>query len=158
MIRLCRESIRARDFVVRAILVTSVLAAVGVPGCGPRNPKTYPVRGTVVFKDGAPVTWGTIEFHPVGRQAAARAEIQSDGSFALSTYGQNDGAVPGKYQVTVVQLMPVDQPFKHQHAHPPGVARKHSNPLASGLSETVSADHENVFKIEVESESGRAGK
>ena len=158
MIRRRRESILGSYRLAAAVLYIATLAS-AVTGCGSRNPKTYPVSGTVLFKDGTAVTWGTIEFHGLAKQAGARGEIGSDGSFMLSTFGEGDGAIPGEYQVTVTQItLPVDQPFKHQHAHPPGVARKHANPISSGITQTVRADQENKFKIEVEAESSRQGK
>ena len=54
-----------------------------------------PVTGKVVFEDGAPVSFGVIEFVPRGGGAAARSAIDRDGRFTLKTAGRL-GAVGGE--------------------------------------------------------------
>ena len=61
--------------------------------------KRHPVSGTVTYK-GASVEKGEISFVPEGEGRAATGTI-SGGSYKLSTLGENDGAMPGKYKVTV---------------------------------------------------------
>ena len=62
------------------------------------------VQGRVKFKDGSDVAvlagYG-VTFEPTDNRASAVGEVQPDGTFALSTFGANDGAVPGKYRVVV---------------------------------------------------------
>jgi hypothetical protein len=58
------------------------------------------VAGRVLY-NGDPLKFGVVMFHPP-RGQVAQAEIQSDGSFDLSTFRLNDGVVPGRYQVSVV--------------------------------------------------------
>lgn len=75
-------------------------------GCGSRAPKTVKVTGTVEF-DGQPLTKGTITFLPQAagdkeRNRPATSTIDSQGRYALSTFAPGDGALPGKYLVTVV--------------------------------------------------------
>jgi len=71
-------------------------------GCGSSDPnaiKAVPAGGTVTFK-GSPLEVGTVGFLPEkGRSASGTVK---DGRFVLSTYGENDGAIPGKHKVTVV--------------------------------------------------------
>ena len=75
-----------------------------------------PVVGTVQF-NGKPVIGGTICFRPEGTSdqleagKPALANIAEDGTFALSTYGNGDGAVIGLHQV---QYMP-----PHTNVMPP---------------------------------------
>ncbi len=73
------------------------LAAAGV-GCK-RHPRVVPVTG-VVFYNGKPLPFGSILFQPDKGQTAA-GDIRSDGSFTLSSYADEDGAVPGAHRVSV---------------------------------------------------------
>jgi hypothetical protein len=75
------------------------LAAAGCRGAG----DPYPVQGTV-YLDGQPATelaGGTVTFNSAELQKSASGEIQADGTYRLGTVRKGDGAVPGKYQVTV---------------------------------------------------------
>lgn len=47
-----------------------------------------------------PLPYGSILFQPEKGQMAV-GEIQRDGTFQLSSYGPNDGAVPGSYRISV---------------------------------------------------------
>ena len=76
-------------------------------GCGgdPDLPKLGRVSGTVKYK-GQPVTKGLVTFVPAGGAGAqtgqsATGEIGPDGSFTLSTFENNDGAVLGEHIVVV---------------------------------------------------------
>jgi hypothetical protein len=63
--------------------------------------KRYPVRGKVTY-NGKPVTKGSIALTPVddsGRSASGT--IRPDGSYEITTLSPGDGALPGKYYVTV---------------------------------------------------------
>lgn len=73
-------------------------AALMAPGCN-RNPRVVPVSGVISYND-KPLPFGSILFQPEKGQMAV-GEIQSDGSFTLSSYGPNDGAVPGSHRVSV---------------------------------------------------------
>ncbi len=68
-------------------------------GCGGSSPgaipKTYPVKGKVTYK-GQALVRGTVHFEPEGAGKDGAGEIQPDGTYALSTYKANDGAVPGR--------------------------------------------------------------
>jgi hypothetical protein len=71
-------------------------------GCG-TNSKTAPVRGRVTYK-GKPVANANVSFSPTestGR-AAATGITDSSGHFTLQTAATNDGAQPGKYQVSII--------------------------------------------------------
>ncbi len=83
-----------------------------------------PVAGKVVFEDGAPVSFGVIEFVPRGGGVAARSAIESDGGFALRTAGRL-GAVGGDHDVYVVQPVAVEGVEPHVHRrHGPGVRQR----------------------------------
>ncbi len=73
-------------------------------GCGR---SLYPVKGQVVYKDGSDVSVlakGKVLFSPAEpnmEKISPRGEIQSDGSFEMSTDTSGDGVRPGKYHVIV---------------------------------------------------------
>ena len=72
-------------------------------GCGTG---VYPVEGHVVWKDGKPATElknGMVIFDLPEKQTGARGSIGEDGSFKLTTFTTNDGALPGEYKVLVVE-------------------------------------------------------
>lgn len=66
--------------------------------------ETASVSGTVT-KDGKPVSGGTITFAPKGEEGKASGkpatgEVQSDGTYTLTTYDDGDGAVIGTHEVS----------------------------------------------------------
>lgn len=82
-----------------------VLIALGaaVGGCGPSTPKTYPVTGTVTL-DGKAVPGATVTFiSDVATDKSAATTTDAQGKYAMSTFKQGDGAVPGKYKVIVAK-------------------------------------------------------
>ncbi len=92
-----------------AKLLPLLLIAAAGPSCSPaakvdRKP-VFPVRGQLFVKD-KPAAGAFVLLVPVNEPAEPkdprpRAEVAADGSFALSTYGDNDGAPAGEYVVTV---------------------------------------------------------
>jgi hypothetical protein len=131
-------------------LLRLIFAAFVIVGCGPGRPATYPVRGTIVFADGKPVAWGTVEFYSVEDKIAARGQIQPDGTFKLSTYGDGDGAVAGRHLVSIIQAAYVDRPMQHHHAQSASLPTRYANPQTSGLELTVNSERVNEFKITIE--------
>jgi hypothetical protein len=92
-------------------------------GCtsGPAPPKTYTARGTVVYKDGKPMSGGSIELtttdDPLLR---VFGDIGADGSFSLTTVKDNarvDGAPAGQYRVMVQPPMVHDSRGGLEGAH-----------------------------------------
>jgi len=68
-------------------------------GCGPSRPKTAPVTGRITF-EGDPVTAGKIVFYPEEGRAAI-GSIAADGTYRLTTFDPDDGAVLGNHRVTI---------------------------------------------------------
>ena len=65
----------------------------------------HPVKGSVTVA-GQPAVGAFVLFTPVNEVPDAtdprpRAEVEPDGSFAVSTYGSRDGAPAGEYIVTI---------------------------------------------------------
>ena len=88
---------RAQGALIVGLLLTPLFAATG---CN-RGPEMTAIEGQVLF-DGKPLTFGSVVFqHRQGGQPA-RAEIQPDGSFVLSTFSAEDGARLGPNRVRVL--------------------------------------------------------
>jgi hypothetical protein len=88
------------------LLVAGTIATalvVSVLGCGDDSGigKRYPVSGTVKYK-GEPVTKGRITFAPAKSEGRAAAGDIHNGSYALTTVTNADGALPGSYRVSFV--------------------------------------------------------
>jgi hypothetical protein len=78
-----------------AVLVTA--------GCAGGADTPYPVQGTV-FLDGQPakeLAGGTVTFNSTELHKSASGEVQADGTYRLGSLKADDGAIPGKYEVTV---------------------------------------------------------
>src|SRR5689334_10008829 len=78
--------------------------AVAAAGCGGGGNKPVRVRGTVTL-DGKPVPLASVVFLPLkGGGRLAQGVTDKNGTFELTTYKPNDGALPGDYQVTVTKV------------------------------------------------------
>jgi hypothetical protein len=75
-------------------------------------PRTYPVKGKVVFKGGKPVTDGRIQFQSAtDASVKALGDIDKGGNFALTTYiaaKSASGAPSGSYHVVVELESPAE--------------------------------------------------
>lgn len=125
----------------RTLPATLALMALGC-GSGSEFPETLPVSGKVTYK-GQPVPKGTITFQPDQGQVAT-APIQPDGSYQLSTFAPNDGALPGHHKVMVLandgadNMMPGSSPgYKTPKDLVP---KKYSSLATSGLAADVIKD------------------
>jgi hypothetical protein len=83
----------------RGVHLVALLGVVLI-GCGGKGPT--PVRGVVTL-EGTPVAGATVLFMPDGQDEARPASgfTLSDGTFRLTTYRPDDGALAGKYRVLV---------------------------------------------------------
>jgi hypothetical protein len=88
----------------RLRLLSSVVLLSLLAGCGGGEFSTASVTGKVVM-NGQPVTEGVITFAPLGDGKSdevgkpASGDVGPDGTFTLSTYEDNDGAVVGRHRV-----------------------------------------------------------
>ena len=88
------------DWTRAAALAATFLVTAWGCGSASEHPETVPVQGKVTYK-GAPVPKGTISFLSDGGDVAI-GEIQPDGYYKLSSFGEGDGAVPGHAKVSIV--------------------------------------------------------
>lgn len=112
-----------------------------VVGCNSsNNPKTYPVTGKVSYR-GQPVTSGMIMLTPADGGHAATGNLEKDGSFRLTTFERDDGAVPGSYQVAI-QVFPAEGaglPGAEFAGKPPPIPPKYASATSSGLTAEITA-------------------
>jgi hypothetical protein len=76
------------------------------------------VQGAVTL-DGKPLAGAMVTFLPSGEKGGGRpagGRTDADGSFRLTTFKADDGALPGHYRVTVV--MPDDDPANVSGGNP----------------------------------------
>jgi hypothetical protein len=84
----------------------SLSGAIAIAGCGSGSEfQTAKASGKVVF-NGEPINLGLVVFQPIpeGKELpgkAAYGKLDVDGSFILSTYGSDDGAIVGRHKVVV---------------------------------------------------------
>jgi hypothetical protein len=126
-------------------LLPGLLGVLFFVGCD-RGPTVYPVSGTVKFPDGRPLAQGWVEFRPGEAQPAhnARGQIRSDGSFQLTTFEPNDGALPGRHRALLVPPEPTGPvEVGEGGAFPQVIDRRFRSFQSSGLEFTVSPDEAN---------------
>lgn len=131
-----------RPMIFRALRTTSLLAAATIMiGCGGATgdrKATAPVSGKVTF-NGAAVSGGSITLAPIGDVKGpagkpASGNVQADGTFKLSTYDKNDGAVIGKHRVTY------GPPPGETKEGPDGHAAQIPNPLEGMVAKTAEVE------------------
>jgi ribosomal protein S12 len=125
------------------------LTALCLAGCNSNKLKTYPVQGQVVFQDGTPVKVGTVETKAVGKTVQATGSIATDGTFTLTTYRPNDGAIAGEHKVVIVQFIPIEDIPNYRPSTMGVVNRKHASYHTSGLTMQVIPEGENKIKLVV---------
>ena len=115
------------------------LLLLGVVGCGSGQLSVYPVEGTVVFRNGGSPMFGTIEFYNEEHKINARGKLNRDGKFTLTTYEEGDGAVAGKHEIVIIQIVTETTGLLAKaktnvvHNHGALVARKYLDYRTSGL-------------------------
>jgi len=131
------------------VAIAALASAIGLLGCGAKGDHTTaPVNGKVTYK-GQPLPTGTIMFVP-GEGPAATGEIAKDGSYRLSTYANDDGAVLGKHKVSITALQNVGAGLPEQKSGTPPslIPKKYISDQTSGLTAEVKAGG-NVVNFEL---------
>ncbi len=98
---------------LRSLAQVMLAAAVLLTGSGCRRgagTKTYPISGIVTLDD-KPVGGALVRFMPTDQRGRpAVGYTRSDGTFRVSTYNTDDGAVAGTYKVLVSKSENKDRP------------------------------------------------
>ena len=137
----------------RVIAVFLALAA----GCQDSNlPETAPVSGVVTFR-GKPLADAEVVFFPEGDARSASGRTDASGRYKLMTFSIDDGAIPGKYRITVVARGPARATARGEGSGMPGemslgeliTPQKYATPETSGLRhELVSGRNEVNLTLE----------
>lgn len=164
----------------RGAVVVSFLGLACLAGCGEgsNNPKTAKVTGKVTL-DGQPLEGAIVMFAPEGGAGnAASGTTDASGTYSLTTFVRDDGAVPGSYQVSVTKapegsggaaagVTDEDAAYKAAEAAgedlsgtkgaPSGEVKspvpiKYTNPGTSGLTAKVADGQDNVVDLALTSE------
>jgi hypothetical protein len=131
------------------ILIGLSALATACLGCGGNSPDIAPVSGKVLV-DGQPLTEGMVRTLPKSGRGA-KGMIQPDGTFALGTLSQDDGATVGTHKVGIVA---------YEGGIPPGpeatpgkrlIPKRYFDPDSSGLTIDVKAGEENHPVLELSS-------
>ncbi|MCA9239252.1 MAG: hypothetical protein KDA37_03595 [Planctomycetales bacterium] len=135
------------------------LLALALGGCHSRPPLGK-VTGRVTL-DGKPLGFGKVMFQNTHGGQPAIGDIESDGTFVLSTFTPGDGAIVGSHRVRVVCYSSQD-PAKMALDGPAGdalgellIPEKYSSLGASGLTAEVPAEGLEGLEIELHSKEGR---
>ncbi|HID75213.1 MAG TPA: carboxypeptidase regulatory-like domain-containing protein [Planctomycetaceae bacterium] len=159
--------LRMRYFWVLLVLTGMVL------GCaGSDRPETVPVSGTVTL-NGQPLAGAHVVFtlKEGGELAKATGTTDSQGKYQLSTFGENDGAVPGSYVVTITKTAGGMEGSEEMDAEDPSelygeameaaargeevtegeseIPAKYGDPQQSGLEATVTKGGPNEFNFDL---------
>lgn len=116
-------------------LLLVVLTAAGCGGKSEDLPETVAVSGVVTYQ-GKPVPEATIMLYPVQGRKPASGRTDEEGRFSLTTFSQDDGALPGEHQVTVNAFQSTDEGVSMKSSIP----TKYSTPGSSPLKVTVSEE------------------
>ncbi|PQO31392.1 hypothetical protein C5Y96_13715 [Blastopirellula marina] len=143
----------------RVLLISAAAVCLFMLGCGAgnQNPPTSAAKGKLTLK-GQPVEGATIQFLPAAPEGkVASAKSEADGTFILSTFETGDGAMPGKFKVTVRKLVSVEQGVQKdgEHAGEPAFVNKDMLPKkymstdSSQLEFEVTDGGDNTFDIDL---------
>jgi hypothetical protein len=88
---------------IRPVLSVAIATLIVMsPGCGDSSglPARYPVSGKVTYK-GEGIKKAVINFVPTDPEGHPAGGTVENGQFELTTLNPKDGAIPGKYKVTI---------------------------------------------------------
>lgn len=154
-----------------AVMGANVALIAIISGCGQSvdRPLTYPVSGTVMY-NGAPIAGASVSFWGEGASRAATGVTDADGKFQLSMFAANDGAIAGTHTITVSKVEAGTEPAvstdamlndpsalagmgasqaKANKGPKSAVPKKYGDRQSTTLKETVSADSENTFVLQL---------
>lgn len=130
-----------------AVRILSLASAtVLVAACGIGQPKTAPVRGTVTL-NGKPLNTGTVTFIPEEANKFASGRIGADGTYELTTFRENDGAVIGGHRITVTAVVVADPNLGPAESLLPA---KYGSDQTSGLRADVKDIESNSIDLELQ--------
>jgi len=145
-LNLCQQLLQPRATHAAVVLAASVaFASLGCSKTDNHVP-VFPVTGTIKYQ-GKPINGAFVTLEPkaiVDGVAGARATVQADGTFAVSTFNGGDGAPEGDYTLTVQWYKPIVR-NNELVGGPNALPAKYASAKTSGLHVSVAAG-ENQLK------------
>ena len=134
----------ARLFCAAVVMLSGCKRDDGLPECAP-------VSGKVTIGD-EPLASAMVTFHPAGEGNRGQSATDVDGTYTLTTYGTEDGAIVGQHSVTVERHIPPmpSQPGGKLPSAKSVVPPKYHVPSSSPLKFEVKSGTNNVFDIRIE--------
>ena len=128
-----------------SLFLAGFATLLAVAGCSDDGrPPRYPVTGTLKSADGESLAHVSVMFRSIEQDLTARGRVLPDGTFALTTFEKNDGAVAGRHRVQVM-------PFRNPDGSLGGpIHPRFLQFRTSELEFEVAADGDNHFEITVE--------
>ena len=137
------------------LLVVACFFCVSCSGCGSKSPVPLAKAGGKVTLNGQPVTTGRILFRPIRKAESksaivgkiARAAIDENGEFVLTSYSQGDGAAVGDHRVQLIAATGRDDDDDDDDKK-----KKNKLPgkIPDGFTVSVQPDEDNYFEIKLE--------
>jgi hypothetical protein len=121
-----------------------------------------------VTQGGKPVEGAIVKFELADGSRSATGKTDANGSYTLTTFSANDGALPGDYKVSILKYearpaasaadsspatyVPPEAAKNGQPPAPPKnlLPAKYADPKTSGLKATVTSGRENRFDFTVQ--------
>lgn len=142
------------DAITKMIVLFAFACLVGgFTGCGNPSPVPLAKASGKVTLEGQPVTTGRILFRPIrpaGSKSAivgkiARAAINENGEFVLTSYHQGDGAAVGEHRVQLIAASGAEDDDKEKTKK-----KKLPGKVPDGLVVSVEQGKDNYFEIKLE--------
>ena len=126
--------------------VAILLLATAFVGCGDAEPELVAVHGKVLFNS-KPIPKAELVFHPLndGPGWMPVAIVNDDGSFQASTKMPGDGALAGRYKVTLVWRPTADENGEGPNFLPP----RYAQPATSDLEVEIGPGATNLRTLEI---------
>ena len=131
----------------------AVVLLILLAGCRDAPSTTYPVTGRLTIR-GRPVAEADLRFYETNGKATGMARpytrTAENGQFTVSTYGMNDGAPAGEYQVSVSWKGPLHGiPPDQRDAMPELLPPRYGDPATSGIQVRVTPDDNALETIDL---------
>jgi hypothetical protein len=149
-----------RRAVVLFLQALPVLSLVGCSGEKVNRPDPVLVTG-VVTHNGSPVEGANVIFQPAGHNFAATGRTDATGTFKLTAFEPDDGAVPGEYKVAVTKSEVTVTGGGGSDDSPTTTKEKLLLPIkyaradGSGLVASVKSGAENKFEFKLEGDASK---
>ena len=142
----------------RLLLAAACLAGGGCGDGGRKPPPAVPVTGTLTYKHPqkgpVPAAGALVVFNPIPGDDKnlyfPQGTVRPDGSFALTTAADGDGAPPGEYGVTVLWKAGAKPSGGEERGGEDRLGRRYADPKAPRFKQTVAAGQPNHFELTVE--------